>query len=214
MDFRLWLEDSRQTVKQLFEKGIDRRNPSILGYHGTSIQTIRSLMAKGFLPVAKGLMRVFGNEKDTHYGIHVSPNMENAVVKTMQFRNPPEPDAYKDAMSWARHISERHALMDRYNMDMDKASHHRGADDMMMGQMVTGKSQQSIIKRLRLDPDPREAITAGVVLSISDKVSERFRLLVGGDGNDINIITNALPIDCILGIDPADDAAYRWLDEL
>lgn len=214
MEFRLWLENGTQAVRQLFAKGIDRRNPSILGYHGTSIQTVRVLADRGFLPVAKGLVKIFGNRNDTEYGIHVSPNMENEVVKKIQFRNPPEPDAYRDAMAWAKHISERHSVMDMYGMDMDKASHHRGADDIMMDRMVSGRDKESVLKRLKLEPNPKETTRAGVVLAISDRIAERFKLVVGGDGNDINIITNALPMEYVLGIDPADDAAYHWLDSL
>ena len=210
MDFRLWLEDGRRTIKTLFERGIDRRDPSILGYHGTSVQTMRAAIERGVLPVARGLKRVFGNQNDTAYGLHVSPNMDNRIVRTLEFRNPPEPDAYKDALAWATHVSKRHSLFDMYGMDMNKSSHHRAASDIMMA----NDSPKSTMKRLGLDHKPRETTTAGVILAISDRVAERFRLLVGGDGNDINIITNALPVEYILGIDPADDAAYKWLDAL
>ena len=214
MNFRLWIEDSRQTVKQLFSKGIDRRDPSILGYHGTSIQTMRALMEKGYLPVSKGLKKVFGNVNDTAYGIHAAPNMENDVVKTLQFRNPQTEDPYDDAMGFASLVAARHAFFDRHGMDMRKASHHRAADDMRAGPIISGREPKEILRRLKLNAEPKESVQAGVVLAISDKVAEKFRIIVGGDGNDINIITNALPIDYIIGIDPADDAAYGWLDSI
>lgn len=190
------------------------KDPNILGYHGTSIQTIRVLIERGHLPVAKGLMKVFGNVKDKEYGIHVSPNMENRIVKTLEFRNPQWYEPYKDAMAFAKLISKRHGFFDRYGMDMDRASHHRAADDMMMAPYISGRKKEDILKRLKIDPNPRDAIEAGVVLAISDRVAEKFRIVVGGDGNDVNIVTDALPIEYILGMDPADDAAYNWLDSL
>lgn len=209
MEFRLWLEN--RTVRDLFAKGIDRRDPSILGYHGTSVQAVRALAERGFLPVAKGLKHVSGNTNDTAYGIHIAPNMDNKVAKTLEFRRDQAIDPYDDAMGFAKHVAARHVFFDRHGMNMDRATHHRAADDMMMGQLASKKDPESIIKRLRLDPSPKEAVQAGVVLAISDKVAERFRLVVGGDGNDINIATNALPIEYIIGIDPQNDAAYDWL---
>jgi hypothetical protein len=214
MEFRLWLENNSPRVKELFSKGINRKDPSILGYHGTSIQTMRALIEKGYLPVSNGLKGVFGNVKDKAYGIHVAPNMENKVVKTMEFRNPQTEDPYDDAMGFAALIAARHAFFDRHEMDMNKASHHRAADDMRAGPMISGREPKDIIKRLKINPEAKEAVEGGVVLAISDRVAEKFRIIVGGDGNDINIITNALPIEYILGIEPQNDAAYHWMDGL
>jgi hypothetical protein len=214
MDFRLWLENSAHIVKELFIKGVNRRDPSILGYHGTSIQTMRVLAERGFLPVAKGLMGVFGNANDKEYGIHIAPNMENKVVKTLEFRNPPEPDAYEDAMGFAKHVSHRHSFFDKYGMDMENASHHKAADEMMMGDILKKNNAHLIAKKMRLNADARSSVEGGVVLAISDKISEKFKLIVGGDGNDINIVTDKLPVAYILGIEPQNDAAYHWLDSL
>jgi hypothetical protein len=208
------MENYSHAVNELFSKGINRKDPSILGYHGTSIQTMRALMSKGHLPVAEGLKKVFGNTNDKEYGIHISPNMNNRVAKTLEFRNPQWYEPYNDAMAFAKLIAKRHSYFDKYNMDMERASHHRAADDMMLGPHISGQKPEEILKRLKLKPSPREALEAGVILAISEKVAERFKIIVGGDGNDINIITNALPIEYIMGIDPADDAAYHWLDSL
>jgi hypothetical protein len=213
MNFRLWIEGAR-SVKDLFAKGIDRKDPSILGYHGTSIQTIRALADGGFIPVSKGLKKVFGNHNDAAYGLHVAPNMENKVAKTLEFRRPQTMDPFADAMQFARHVASRHVFFDRYGMNMGRSTHHRAADDMMLGSFAGEKELSPIIKRLRLDPSPKEAVEAGVVLAISDRVAEKFRLLVGGDGNYINIVTNALPVEYVLGIEPQNDAAYEWLDSL
>jgi len=62
-------------------------------------------------------------------------------------------------------------------------------------------------------PDP-SAIRGGVVLAVSQRVLERFRVGVGGDGNDINIESTELPVEFITGIEPENDAAYGWLDSL
>lgn len=210
----MWLEDAESAVKNLFAKGVNRNDPSILGYHGTSVQAIRVLAERGFLPVARGLKRVSGNLNDTAYGIHVAPNMMNKVARTIEFRRPQTVDPYDDAMGFAKHIASKHVFFDRYGLNIDRATHHRAAEEMMMGRFNGEKDHAAKIRRLKLDPSPREAVEAGVVLAISDRVAERFKLLVGGDGNDINIATNALPIEYIIGMDPQNDAAYDWLDSL
>lgn len=213
MEFRLWLENNSPRVKELFAKGINRKDSSILGYHGTSIQSVRVLAERGYLPVARGLKGVSGNRNDTAYGIHVAPNMGNKVAGAMEFRRPQNVDPYDDAMGFAKHVASRHVFFDRHGMNMDRAAHHRAADEMMMGRF-TGEDPSSKIRKFGLNPSPREAVEAGVVLAISDRVADKFRLLVGGDGNDINIVTNALPLEYIIGLDPQNDAAYEWLENL
>jgi hypothetical protein len=63
------------------------------------------------------------------------------------------------------------------------------------------------------EPDPG-AVQAGVVLAVSERIADRFRIGVGADGNDINIETAKLPAEYIVGIEPADDNAFEWLDAL
>lgn len=201
-----------QAIKDAFQRGIDRNDPGPLGYHGTSVQTLRAAIQKGHLPVAKGLSGLFGGGdayKGRTYGLHLVPNPLNPAAKAIQFRNPPPDNPHEDAMQWARHTAARHMHFDRYGLDMDKKSHHDAAKKLHHGE--DPRKALRGVKTGRHDP---AATAAGVVLAISDKAARDFKTSMGGDGNDINLQTRALPIQYITGIEPQNDAAYDWLDSL
>lgn len=199
-------------VRDAFKRGIDAKDPSVLGYHGTSVQALEEAMRTGTLPVTKGAAGVFGDDrsyKGTTYGIHLVPNPLNEFVKNMSFRNPPFDDPMKDALEWARFIAERHHIMKTKGLDLSKIRHHRAADDIM--NLIDPLKATKGMKLLRQELD---APRAGVVLAISEEVARKFKIGVGGDGNDINIMSRGLPVSFVKGIEPADDEAFRWLDDL
>lgn len=198
-------------VRAAFERGIDRSDPSVIGYHGTSVQTLRAAIQRGHLPVASGLGGVFGNasEADKFYGLHLVPNPSNRVVKSISFRRELIDKPYEDAMAWAKHTAARHVFFDRHGMDMDDKGHHRAAY-----RMYHGDDPYKATTGMRLGRGSPGAAPAGVVLAISERVAERFKVSMGGDGNDINVETNGLPLEYLTGVEPQNDAAYEWLDSI
>lgn len=216
MEFKNWMESAAvgnaKKINDLFARGINRSDPSIVGYHGTSVQTLASAIEKGYIPVTKGLGAVHGGDsyKGEEYGIHIVPNMGNRIVGQINFRREPEhPDPFVVAMKWADYVSKKHAIFDRYGMDFGRVPHHKAANSI-----ISGESPRAVVRGLKLREPNNTPIKGGVVLAISDKVSESFELSMGGDGDDINIKTRALPIEYILGIEPQNDDAYHWLDRL
>lgn len=199
-------------VRDAFKRGINPGDSSVLGYHGTSVQALEEAIRTGTLPVTKGAAGVFGDDrsyKGATYGIHLVPNPLNEFVKDMSFRNPPFDDPMKDALDWARFIAERHHIMKTKGLDLSKIRHHRAADDIM--NLIDPLKATKGMKLLRPEPG---APRAGVVLAISEEAARKFRIGVGGDGNDINIMSRGLPVSFVKGIEPADDEAFRWLDAL
>lgn len=205
------MEPLKAIVIDRFEKGINRNDPGPLGYHGTSVHALVEAMRTGSLPVTKGAGGVFGGQmyKGVVYGIHIVPNPLNPVVRRMEFRRPLHEDPFADALAWARFIAQRHHLMKTRGLDLGRISHHRAADDIM-----NLKDPSLATRKLKLLSPDADAPNAGVVLAISQEAAGRFRIGVGGDGNDINVMTKALPLDLVTGIEPADDEAFRWLDTL
>jgi len=205
------MEPNRSLVAAAFRKGIDRGDASVLGYHGTSVQALEEAMRTGGLPVTRGAGGVFGGPayKGVIYGIHIVPNHLNTVVKEMEFRRKPFDDPFNDALGWARFVAERHHLMKSRGLDLSRIAHHRAADDIM--NLVEPEKATRRIKLLQAEPG---SIRAGVVLAISEEASRRFKIIQGGDGNDINVMTKSLPLGLVTGIEPADDAAFHWLDAL
>jgi hypothetical protein len=217
MEFKQWMEGREQNaaaVAAAFQKGIDPNDPEVLGYHGTSLQAIQHLIQTGSLTVTKGTASVFGSDhyKGRTYGIHLVPNPRNPKVMAMEFRSPLHrgfKTPMDDATGWATHIADRHHIMKTHGLDLSKITHHRAADDIQS--LVDPDKATRGIRRGKPDA---AAIRGGVVLAISQRVMERFRIGVGGDGNDINIESTELPVEFITGIEPENDAAYGWLDGL
>lgn len=205
------MNPNRSLVATAFRKGINRGDASVLGYHGTSVQALEEAMRTGGLPVTRGAGGVFGGPayKGVIYGIHLVPNHLNPVVKEMEFRNQPFDDPFDDALRWARFVAERHHIMKSRGLDLGRITHHRAADDIM--NLVEPERATRGMKLLQSEPG---SIRAGVVLAISEEAAKRFRIMQGGDGNDINVMTKSLPLGLVTGIEPADDAAFHWLDTL
>lgn len=215
MEFREWLDDARVLVGGAFRKGINPRDASVLGYHGTSIQALEHLLDTGYMTLTKGSAQSFGGSfyRGRIYGLHIVPNPENPKVKGMEFRNPLHTgydSPMDDALSFARHIAHRHHTIRSLGLKMSRVAHQKAADDIISGFSTPEEATRRVKKG---EPDPK-AIRAGVVLAISEKAADRFRISVGGDGNDINIETTRLPAEYIVGIEPADDNAFEWLDSL
>ena len=215
MEFREWMDGMRILVSRAFQKGINPGDASVLGYHGTSMQALEHLLETGHLTLTKGSAQSFGGSfyRGRIYGFHIVPNPENPMVKGMEFRNPLHM-GYKspmdDALSFARHIAHRHYIIRNQGLKMSRVAHQKAADDIISGFSTPEEATRRV---KRGEPDPR-AIQAGVVLAISERIADRFRIGVGGDGNDINIETTRLPAEYIVGIEPADDNAFEWLDSL
>lgn len=235
MRFRTWLENENHRmpfapqVKSLFEN-FSKRNPSIIGFHGTSLQTVRFLAENGYLPTSKSIGLASGGTHTTQgqnpaysedmsdYGIHLAPNINNPVAQKLQFTNPTVKNPYEDAAEFGKVSSHTHEFMDTYGLDFKNPDHYKTAADYHWDSPTwPEKSQQQyrdkFVKSRNLGP-ARSAIHGAVVLAISESVADKFKIKVGGDGNDINVVTNKLPIDFILGIDPATDSAYEWLEGL
>jgi hypothetical protein len=215
MDFREWLDGAKIMVGEAFRKGINPRDASVLGYHGTSIQALEHLLDTGHLTLTKGSAQPFGGSfyRGRIYGFHIVPNPENPRVKGMEFRNPLHTgydSPMDDALSFAKHIAHRHYTIRNLGLKMSRVAHQKAADDIIGGFSTPDEAMKRV---KRGEPDP-EAIQAGVVLAISERIADRFRIGVGADGNDINIETTKLPAEYIAGIEPADDNAFKWLDSL
>lgn len=217
-EFRKWLaestqEDNRRIIHDAFSRGVDKNDASVIGYHGTSIQTLRVAIERGFMPVTAGLERVMGGDhykkSKKMYGIHLVPNPKNAKVMSITFRNERDVDPQADAILWARHTAERHVLFDLFGLNMDDLRHHRAAFDIQQG-----FNPHNVMKKLKAGPPNPKAIMGGVVLSISDDVADEFEISVGGDGDDLNIHTTALPIKYIRGVEPHHQSSYDWLAAL
>lgn len=220
--FGQFLENnSNQTIiKNAFSKGIDQSDTSILGYHGTSLQTLIKALNTGYLAITAGTAQIHGGTHDSSiaaygsdlkdYGLHIVPNPLNKIVQSMTFRNELEKTPYKIAMRWASSVAERHSLFDKYNLDMNNPEHHEATSQLVWGQ----KPKQQIEKEFKLKNPKRKYLQGGIVLAISDNVTSEFKINVGGDGDDINIITTQLPVKYIVGIEPENDAAYEWLDQI
>lgn len=216
LEFRVWMresaEDNARIVHDAFRRGVDRNDPSALGFHGTSLQTLKKALQTGFLPVTKGTEGIYGSDrygdgKDA-YGLHIVPNPRNATVQKIQFRREREIDPLEDAANWAKHTANRHHMFDKHGLDMDDAEHHR-----MAFRVQQGEAPEASLKLPGRTPNPNPT-KGGVVLSISEDVARDFKVSVGGDGDDLNIHTYALPLKYIAGIEPQDDASYSWLDAL
>ena len=218
--FRLWLESSSNEaiIKNAFSRGVSKSDASVIGYHGTSIQTIIYAINTGFLPVTAGTEHLYSGLHQKHiygkkfelYGIHIVPNPNNKVVKTMPFKQPLSPNPMEEAEKYAKVISQRHSVFDQYSLDWFDPKHHEIAktiDDI-------DHSPEYVQKKFKLSPPKAKFLQAGVVLALSETIVDDFAINVGGDGDDINIITKELPIKYIVGIEPIDDAAYDWLDSL
>ncbi len=225
MNFKLWLENdaNKSILHQAFQKGIDKNDKSIIGFHGTSIFALLEAIKKGFLPVTSGSeifaageyqKKIYGQQFE-NYGFHVVPNPQNDIVKKIEFRKKLISDPYSEAIRWAEYISGRHYFFDKYKMNFENPNHHAASHEF--GQMMhldDKDSEQEISKKYNLKKPKPTAIKGGVVLAISDSVANNFKLAAGGDGDDLNIITKKLPIEYIKGIEPIDDSAYEWLDDI
>ena len=222
MKFKLWLENNanQDIIKNAFSKGINKSDPSFLGYHGTSLQTLMFAIDHGYLPVTVGTERLHAGEHQTSqmaygptfqdYGLHIVPNPLNKIVQSIPFRSDLSENPYEDAIFWAKSIAERHSFFDKYSMDWSDPKHHEAASLFSWGT----ETPEYIQKKFKLAKPKRKYLQGGVVLAISDTVANEFRIAMGGDGNDINIITKALPVKYIVGIEPQNDDAYEWLDSL
>lgn len=216
-EFRRWLsesnhEENRRIIHAAFQRGVDKRDASVLGYHGTSLQTIRAATERGFLPVTKGSEDVYGSDRygpgKEPYGLHIVPNPNNPTVRGIKFRRASGIDPLEDAANWAKNTRNRHHLFDKHGLDMDDIEHHRAAFLVQQGEMP----EKSLAG---LGRPPRTDIVRGaVVISISDDVARDFRVGPGGDGDDLNIQTRHLPINYIRGIEPHDQESYDWLQAL
>lgn len=215
-EFREWLResagDNAKAIHDAFQRGVDRKDTSVLGFHGTSLQTLKKALQTGSLPVTKGTEGVYGGERygagKEAYGLHIVPNPRNATVQKIQFRREREIDPLEDAANWAKHTANRHHLFDKHGLDMDDPEHHRLAFLVQQGE-----APEASLKAPGRSPNPNP-IKGGVVLSISEDAARDFKVSVGGDGDDLNIQTAALPLRYIKGIEPQDDASYAWLDAL
>lgn len=216
LEFKIWLQESSEenakTVQAAFQRGVDRNDPSALGFHGTSLQTLKKALRTGFLPVTKGTEGVYGGDrygpgKDA-YGLHIVPNPNNATVRNIQFRREREIDPLEDAANWAKHTANRHHMFDKHGLDMNDPEHHKIAFLVQQGE-----APESSLKLPGRTPNPKP-IKGAVVLSISEDAARDFKTSVGGDGDDLNIQTEALPLRYIRGIEPHDQESYDWLDAL
>jgi hypothetical protein len=226
--FYQFLENNiNQTIIQnAFSKGINKSDPSILGFHGTSIQTIMTAINTGYLTVTPGTAHIHAGTNQTSidsygpeledYGLHIVPNSLNKIVQAMTFRRKLE-DSYDEnetpymiAMMWAKTVAERHAFFDKYDLDINNPEHHQIVSDLSWNQ----KEKNEAEKEHKLKKPKTKYLQGGVVLAISDDVINEFKINLGGDGDDINIIAKQLPVRYILGIEPENDAAYDLLDQL
>lgn len=225
MNFKNWFENNnvnKTIIHNEFEKGINKNDNSILGFHGTSILTLMSAMKNGFLPITKGIESFAGGvgthsikaygENYEKYGLHLVPNPNNNIVKKMDFRNNLIQNPYQEAVNWAKYIARKHHYFDKYDMNLDNVDHHAISDELENA--LTSHNEKNIQQNYNLNSPKHNPIKSGVVLAISDSVANDFEILMGGDGDDVNIVTKSLPIKYIKGIDPVDDYAYDWMDKL
>ena len=224
MNFKVWFENNdmnKTIIHSAFEKGIDKSDNSILGFHGTSIFTLMNAIKTGFLPITKGSEAYAGGggiestkaygENFEKYGFHLVPNPKNKVIQKINFRKNLIQDPYKEAVNWANYLASRHSYFDKYNMDLDNPEHHAASHELEAGMKI---GEKEIQKKYNLQKPKSNPIKSGVVLAISDSAANDFEVLMGGDGDDINIVTKSFPLKYIKGIDPVDDYAYEWLDQL
>jgi hypothetical protein len=206
-------------LSQVFSQGINHDDPKILGYHGTSLQTLMFAAKNGYLPVTSGSEKHKGGTHDqaftsygkdySLYGIHLVPNPNNKDVKEMLFKRTLETKPYKQAQEWAKWAKGFHSQFEKYGLDINNPEHHRIAMDL-----EAKPNKEEVVKQHKL-PKPLQNFTHGaVVLAISDEVMHNFQVNMGADGDDLNIITKKLPIQFIIGIEPQDDETYNYLDNL
>jgi hypothetical protein len=215
-----WLNESAggsnlDIVKKAFADGIDKDDSSVLGYHGTSLLSLQSAIDRGYFRVTEGTGILYGGEhsgysKDfSDYGFHIMPNPDNKIVKGMEFRNPLNTSAITIAGQFASVIRDRHARFQKYGLDLDNPKHH----ELLYPIENMEKTESEIVRKHKLrSVGPIKS--GGVILAISDKVRDEFEVVVGGDGDDLNIKTNALPLRYVVGIEPVDDYSFDVLDSL
>lgn len=222
MKFKLWLENNtnKLMISQLFERGINRNDTSILGFHGTSLITIQKALQTGLLPVTTGsaessagthrsAKKAYGDDL-SGYGFHIVPNPKNKIIQQINFTKPLLQDAYEEGLKWAKFNANRYSFFDKYNMNLSDPLHHKISQEFMW----KSKTEKEIQKQYELDQPKKEFVNSGVLLAISETAAHDFKIFPGGDGDDLNIATKNLPIKYISGIEPADDHAFDWFESL
>lgn len=176
------------------------------------------IVKNGFMPVTKGIGKnIAGSNANSilaygsdysNYGLHIVPNPKNPLIKNFHFSKPIDPNPYDQAVSWAQYLKKRHSYFPKYQMDFNNPDHHRAS------MRFDFENDKDVQKNYNL-PNPIQNFKSGsVVLAISDDVLNNFKVQIGGDGDDLNIITNNLPVKFIIGIEPQDDQTYDYLDQL
>ena len=113
------------------------------------------------------------------------------------------------AGQFASVIRDRHARFQKYGLDLNNPKHH----ELLYPIENMEKTESEIVRKHKLR-SVGLIKSGGVILAISDKVRDEFEVVVGGDGDDLNIKTNALPLRYVVGIEPVDDYSFDVLDSL
>jgi len=181
-------------VFELYQKGLD---PNYYGIHGTSVDAILYLARYGAMPIDGDTDSMFYYYKKSEDSNHLCDGYANTNSKIKYVLN-------RLRINEFTHYSI-------YGFDFDYIFDYPDQLDALIAQEIIPRRINPVFAKWIFDQVKK---TKGVLITISDDISENFQVLPGDDCDFCVETENGLPIDFISGIQPLGDYEKQVLDRM
>jgi hypothetical protein len=203
----------RDHVRETFRRGLDD-SKQVIGWHGTSIQTMKFACEHGFLPVGNPIIARGEHYGIEDYGVYLFPNMSHSYNQLLNFREPTT-HGVELAKNAAATLGRLHHIAEALNIPLDDPRYAFVHEATWM-RLVDPKNAA---ENGYLPKDARRALKesdrfSGFTLAISEEVLSRFKVLTGEDGDDIKVVLKeGLPLQFVFGIEPHGQVEWDWIQK-
>jgi hypothetical protein len=181
-----------------------------LGFHGTSLETLRFAIQHGYIPGSQSQLTTGENIKQGD--LFFFPLTDTSKFQEIQ----------DNTARYAKNIAMAHHILKHLNFDINDLNMMEAASELVSPQNLRPEFYKKSLETLKLTPNQAEQVgneaykMQGFIIGIDYRVTDLFSVLPGDLGeNDMRIRTGwGLPIRYILGIKPLGKAEKYFVDFL
>lgn len=216
------LEKRKRQIVELFTSGLNSED--IIGYHGTSLESVRYLLDKGYLPGSTG-GQLEGHHPSGHlYFFPLASKVSDLGMRSYKAYDfiTDEKEAVEQASGYASDLAGQHFLVSSLGYNLDDRQVGTLARDLILSDTDNFKKAYSFfvnngVQKKSLDQLIQKAKQRkGVILALAKNVLSDYSVGIGDPGErDLDLkVGHGLLCENLAGIEPLSQESWDFFEEL